>query len=336
MQTLLSREQNPFFEHGDAEFFLAERAGEIVGRIAGVENRLHNETHHDRTGFFGFFESVDDQAVADALFEAAAEWLRGRKFSVMRGHASYSVYEEFGLLIHGFETPPTLMMPHNPRYYQALVERAGFIKAKDLFTYEGVDPNGGAGTRIERGARLIAERYGIRIRMLETRRLEQELGIVKRILNLGWEQNWGAMPVTDHEIEHVAKSLRPVLVPELIPFAEKDGEPIGFAWAMPDLNETLRYNRNGAFLPGLVRVLWALKARRLTRLRVLLLGVLPEWKGRGIDALLYHHIWQAGNARGIHWGEAGWILEDNPAMNAGMLKLGFTRHKIYRVYDRPL
>ena len=137
VELLLSREKNPFFEHAEAEYFLAERDGEVVGRIAAISNRLHNETHGDRVGFFGFFETVDDQAVADRLLEAAGDWCRAKGHDVLRGPASFSVNDECGLLVDGFDTPPALMMPHNPRYYVTLLERAGFAKAKDLWVYEG-------------------------------------------------------------------------------------------------------------------------------------------------------------------------------------------------------
>lgn len=334
--TLLSRTKNPFFEHADAEYFLAERGVEVVGRIAAIHNRLHNETHGDRVGFFGFFECIDDQAVADALFAAAADWLRPRGLDTIRGPASFSVNDECGLLVDGFDTPPVLMMPHNPRYYPVLVERAGFTLAKNLVCFEGTDPAGAIGERIERSVDIVRKRFGVTVRPLNMRNFDGDVALIKQLYNQGWERNWGFVPMTDHEIDHLAEQFKPVVVPELVVFAEKEGRPVGFAIALPDLNVAFRGNRNGAFLPGLVRVLWMLKTRRIHRLRVLLLGTTPEYRGRGIDAVLYHAIWKAGNARGVHWGEAGWILEDNAAMVAGMLKLGWKPYKTYRLYDRPL
>jgi GNAT superfamily N-acetyltransferase len=334
--TLLSRDKNPFFEHAEAEYFLAERDGEVVGRIAAIHNRLHNETHADRVGFFGFFECLDDQAVADDLLAAAADWLRPRGLDTLRGPASFSVNDECGLLVDGFETPPTLMMPHNPRYYPTLLDRAGFAKAKDLWCFDGTDPAGDAGERVVRATDVVRRRFGITIRPLNMRAFAAEVALVKRLYNEGWEKNWGFVPMTDREIDHLAEQFKPVVVPELVLFAEREGRVIGFAICMPDLNVAFRANRSGAFLPGLIRVLWMLKTRRVNRLRVLLLGVLPELRGKGVDALLYHAIWQNGVARGIHWGEAGWILEDNAAMIAGMVKLGWKRYKTYRLYDRTL
>ena len=333
--TLLSRDKNPFFEHAEAEYFLAERDGEVVGRIAAIHNRLHNDTHGDRVGFFGFFESVDHQAVADALFAAAADWLRPRGLDTLRGPASFSVNDECGLLVEGFETPPTLMMPHNPRYYPTLLDRAGFTKAKDLLCFEGNDPAGDAGERLVRATDLVQRRFGVTVRSLKMADFEGEVARIKELYNAGWEKNWGFVPMTDREIDHLAEQFKPVVVPDLVLFAEKDGKIIGFAIGMPDLNTAFRGNRSGAFLPGLLRVLWMLKTRRIHRLRVLLLGVLPEYRGKGVDALLYAIIWRNGNASRIHWGEAGWILEDNAAMIAGMINIGWKHYKTYRLYDRP-
>ncbi|HZE75228.1 MAG TPA: hypothetical protein VE091_07965 [Gemmatimonadales bacterium] len=336
MATLLSRSKNPFFEHASAEYFLAERDGQVIGRIAAIQNRLHNETHGDRVGFFGFFECVDEQGVADSLFAAAAEWLRPLGLDAMRGPASFSVNDECGVLVEGFETPPTLMMPHNPPYYVALLERAGFRKAKDLWCFEGRKPIGESADRVTRAVDVIKQRYGITLRSLNMKDFEAEVGRIKQLYNSGWERNWGFVPMTEHEIDHLAEQFRPVVVPDLVCFAEKDGQTIGFAICLPDLNVAFRPNRSGAFLPGLLRVLYGLKAKRIGRLRVLLLGVLPEYRAKGVDAALYHRIWHMAIANKIYWGEAGWILEDNPAMIAGMVKLGWRHYKTYRLYDRSL
>jgi GNAT superfamily N-acetyltransferase len=338
VELLLSREKNPFFEHAEAEYFLAERSGEVVGRIAAISNRLHNETHGDRVGFFGFFESADDQAVADALLSAAAEWCRARGHDVLRGPASFSVNDECGLLVDGFETPPTLMMPHNPRYYVTLLERAGFAKAKDLWVYEGGSEERyiPVPERLARGTELIRQRMGITIRPLDMKNFEEEVERIKELYNAAWEKNWGFVPMTDHEIDHLAEQFKPVVIPELVPIAEKDGKVIGFGITLPDLNVVFRPNRSGRMFPMILKLLWALKTRRIRRARILLLGVLPEYRGKGVDAMLYHWIWTKSGERGIYWGEAGWILEDNPAMNAGLEKMTFKVYKTYRLYDRPI
>ncbi len=338
MATLLSRTKNPFFEHGEAEYFLAERDGVVVGRIAAITNRLHNETHEDRVGFFGFFECINDQTVADALFAAATEWCRAKGHDVLRGPASFSVNDECGLLVDGFDFPPALMMPHNPPYYVDLVERAGFIKAKNLLVYQGgrEDVYVPVPERLARGTELIRQRLGITIRPLDLSRFDQEVEAIKQIYNAAWEKNWGFVPMTDHEIDHLAEQFRPVVVPDFVPIAEKDGKVIGFGLALPDLNAIFRKNRSGYLLPVLPRLLWALKMKTLRRSRIVLLGVVPELRGKAVDAMLYHWIWTKAEKLGFRWGEAGWILEDNAAMNAGLEKMTFRVYKTYRLYDRPI
>jgi GNAT superfamily N-acetyltransferase len=338
MGTLLSRTKNPFFEHADAEYFIAERDGVVVGRIAAISNRLHNEIHGDQVGFFGFFECIDDQPVADALLTAAADWCRALGHDVLRGPASFSVNDECGLLVDGFDTPPTLMMPHNPRYYVPLLERGGFTKAKDLWVYQGGSEERYVPVpeRLARATELIRQRQGITLRALNMKDFEGEVERIKELYNSAWEKNWGFVPMTEREIDHLAEQFKPVVIPELVPMAEKDGKLIGFGIALPDLNVVFRKNRSGRLFPMILKLLWALKTRRIRRARILLLGVLPEHQGKGIDAMLYHWIWTKSGERRIYWGEAGWILEDNPAMNAGLEKMTFRVYKTYRLYDRRI
>ena len=339
MAVLLSRTKNPFFEHGEAEYFLAERQGRPVGRIAAIANHAHNQAHHDRVGFFGFFESVNDQAVADALLEATAAWLRSRGFDTMRGPASFSTNDEAGLLVDGFETPPVLLMPHNPPYYLDLLTRAGFTTAKNLLVYQHGKQGGNlvpVPERLTRATQVITERLGITLRPIRMNDFRAEVDRVKELYNRAWEQNWGFVPMTDHEIDHLAEQFKPVVVPDLVPFVEKDGKVIAFALALPDLNTVLAGNRSGRLFPVIFKLLWRLKTDRIYRCRITLLGVLPEYRGKGIDAVLYHWIWTKGAKHNYGWGEAGWILEDNPAMNMGLVKMGFTVYKTYRLLDRAL
>lgn len=337
---LLDRRKNPFFEHAEAAYFLAERDGMVVGRIAAIANRLHNETHHDKVGFFGFFECEDRQETADALFGRAGAWLRERGFDTMRGPASFSVNDECGLLVDGFDTPPALMMPHNPPYYVQLVERAGFTSAERLLAYQGGDPalkeRRPAPERLSRAVGIMRERMGITVRPLDLKRFDQEVDTIKRIYNAAWEKNWGFVPMTEAEIDHLAKQFRPVVMPELVGMAEKGGEVVGFGLALPDLNQVFIHNRRGYLLPVLPRLLWSLKTGKIRRIRIPLLGILPAYRGKGLDAVLYHYIWTNGQRIGMRWGEAGWILEENTAMNLGLEKMGFSVYKTYRLYDRPL
>lgn len=331
VRALLSR-RNPFFEHANAEYFLARRDGAVVGRIAAIHNRLHNEFQRDAVGFFGFFESEDDARTAAALFDAASAWLRARGLQVMRGPASFSTNDECGLLVDGFDTPPTVMMPHNPRHYVRLVEGAGFAKAKDLLVYQtAVDR---PPERLRGGSERLERRHRVTTRRLDMSRFAAEVDVVKHLYNAAWERNWGFVPMTDREIEHLARQLKPLVVPELVAFAERDGVPIGFGVTLPDVNVALKRNPSGRFFPGILKVLWA--ARRIKRLRVLLLGTLPEWRGTGVDALLYRRMWEEAYRMGYRWAEAGWILEDNHPMRNGLARMGFEVYKTYRMYDRPL
>jgi GNAT superfamily N-acetyltransferase len=332
VRTLLSPAKNPFFQHAELQAFLAMRDGRPVGRIAAIKNDAHIREHGDRVGFYGFFEAVDDQAVADALFAAAGGWLAERGLAVMRGPMNPSINDDCGLLVAGFDTPPALMMPHNPPYYVRLHEAAGFRKAKDLIAFESTTTE--LPERVVRAAEVIARRKGITLRALDLRRFDAEVERIKELYNRAWERNWGFVPLSDAEIDHLARQLRPIVVPDLVCFAERAGAAIGFAVALPDLNVALKRNPSGRRFPGILKVLWA--ARRITRIRVLLLGALPEYRRTGVDALLYHWIWTKGYARGYRWAEAGWILEDNVAMINATLQLGFRPYKTYRIYDKPL
>lgn len=339
VRKLLDRAANPFFQHAEADYFIAEQGGEVVGRIAAISNRLHNEVHEDRVGFFGFFECVNDFRVAQALFDTAAEWLRARGFDTMRGPMSFSTNDECGVLIAGFDTPNTLMMPHNPPYYLTLMETAGFTKAKDLICLEGGSLAGPMPPpeRTARAVEIVLKRYNLRMRPLDMKRFPQEVELIKRLYNACWEKNWGFIPMTDAEIDHLAAAFKPVVIPRMVPFVEReDGTPVAFGLALPDLNEALRTNHSGGMFPGALKMLWKLKTRQITRARVLLLGVLPEYRGKGIDSALYHWLFSKAAEVGIGWGEAGWLLEDNPAIIQGLSKAGFTPYKTYRVLDRPL
>ncbi len=332
VRTILSPKKNPFFEHASAEYFLARANGQVVGRIAAIKNDAHNALHRDKVGFYGFYESVDDQTVATALFDAAAAWLRSHGFDTMRGPMNPSINDECGLLVEGFDTPPVVLMPHNPTYYVPLHDRYGFHKAKDLICFWG----GGQKPpeRFARASHTIAARYDVTLRTLDMKRFQEEVELVKALFNQAWEQNWGYVPMTEAELDHLAKQLKPIIVPELVVFAEHAGRVIGFAVALPDFNVALKHNPSGRLFPGLLKVLWY--SRRIHRVRIALLGAVKEYQGKGIDALLYHRIWTECVARGMPDGEAGWVLEDNAAMVNGLLRLGFRPYKTYRIYDVAL
>jgi len=337
VNNILDREKNPFFRRAEAEYFIAEgNGGAIVGRIAAIHNRAHNEFHEDKVGFFGFFECVDEQAVANALLETAADWLRerGQGLDTIRGPASFSTNEECGLLVDGFDTPPTVMNPHNPRYYVQLIEGAGFTKAKDLLQWQSTNPE--LPERLNRAATKVQKRLQITLRSVDMKRFKEEIELVKPIYNSAWERNWGFIPMTDAEIDHMVDQLKPIVVPELVVFAERDGKPIGFAAAIPDMNVAFKVNPSGRLFPGIIKVLWRWKVKKINRLSIMLLGVLKEYRGTGAAELMYHWIWTKGTGIGFNWGEAGWILEDNTPMARALKFVGFEPYKRLRFYDRPL
>ncbi len=334
--TILSKTKNPFWEHAEGEYFLAERAGEVVGRIAAIHNLNHGKFHPDEThvGFWGFFECVNDQAVADALFGAAHQWLKAKGLTVSRGPASPSTNDECGLLVDGFDTPPVVMNPHNPPYYEQLVERVGYVKAMDLYCYWGKDTDGPP-PRLVEGARRLAAANGVTLRTLDMKHFDEEVNKIKEVYNSAWEHNWGFIPMTDHEIDHLAKQLKPVVVPELVAFCEKDGKIIGMAASIPDFNVALKHNPSGRLLPfGLFKILYY--KSKINRLRTLILGVLKEYRRTGAAELLYMQTWSAARERGIHWGEASWLLETNRNIINPMEKYGFNRYKTLRMYDKSL
>lgn len=331
----LDRKRNPFFDHGRAAYFLAERDGRAVGRIAAVANGRHDELYGDDVGFFGFFECVDDSSVAAALFDTAATWLSERGYERMRGPVSFSTNDECGLLVRGFDDPPALMMPYNPPYYVRLLEDAGFDKSKDLLAFQGGHPNP-VPARSERAVERLRARTGVELRGIRNEEFAAEVDRIKQAYNAAWQENWGFVPMSDREIDAIAAQFRPIHVPDLIPFAEIGRRLVGFGLAIPDLNEVLVHNRSGRLFPVVLRLLWAVRRRKIRRMRILLLGILPEFRGKGVDAMLWQWIYSRGLANGFRRGEAGWILEDNAAMCNAARRMGFEHSKTFRLYDRPV
>jgi GNAT superfamily N-acetyltransferase len=333
LRTLLDRRRHPFHQHAEVAYFLACRGRRPAGRIAAIVNRRHNEFHGERTGFFGFFEAERDPAVAGALLDAAAGWLRRRGMGRLRGPMNFSTNEECGLLVGGFETPPAIMMPHNPRYYGALLEDAGLRKAKDLLAYRldvGAPPE-----RLLHGAERLARRAGATIRPIDPHRLDDEVAIVRDVYNSAWSRNWGFVPASDAEFRFMAREMKRILDPALCLIAEAGGRPVGFSLALPDVNQALRALPDGRLLPfGIFRFLRA--RRRIDGCRVLTLGFKPGFQHRGLGAGLYLRIWEQARARGYRWGEASWILEDNTEMRRALENMGATLVKTYRIYERDL
>jgi GNAT superfamily N-acetyltransferase len=329
--------KHPFFEFGEVEFFLARRAGKVVGRIAAVNNPRYNEFHETNVGFFGLFECVNDAGVARALFEKAAEWLRAKGFTAIIGPMSYSTNGEVGLLIEGFTTPPAIMTTYNPSWYAALLEANGFTKAKDLFAWE-LSSSTPPPEKVARIAEKIRQREGVTVRPVNMKEFDAEVARVKAMYNAAWEKNWGFVPMTEHEFDHLARDLKQMVRPELALVAEVKGQPVGFALTIPDANEAIKtaHGRLTTFgLPiGLAKLLLA--SRRIRRLRLVLLGTVEGYRRRGLDAILYLDTLNKARELGYEGGEISWTLEDNHLVNRAIESMGGKQSKRYRVYEKPL
>jgi GNAT superfamily N-acetyltransferase len=330
---LIDRKNNPFYKHAEMEMFLAERNGKPVGRIAAIINHNHNKEHQENIGFFGFFECVNDQEVANALFDAAKQWLKAKGVTAMRGPASPSVNDEYGLLVDGFNLPPAILMAYNPPYYQELVERYGFVKAKDLYAYH-VHKDKVFTDKLKRVSELVKQREGVVFRSLDMKRFWDEVRVIRELYNRGWSRNWGEVPMTEEEFMYVAKDLKPIVDPELVIIAEVRGKPVGFGMSLPDYNMILKDNKRGWLLPALVRIL--LFKKRIDFIRIVILGVLPEYLNSGIGGVLFYETAVRAVRNGYYHGEASWVLEDNVMMNRGAELLRGERWKTYRIYDYPL
>jgi len=330
---LMDKEKNPFYKHAEAEFFLARRNGKIVGRIGAIVNHNHNKEHSENIGFFGFYESLDDQSVSDALVHTAKEWLKKHGVTAIRGPASPSVNDEYGLLIEGFDKPPVVLMPYNPPYYARLLEGAGFQKVKDLYAYL-LSQKTVYSEKLERVSHLVKQRESITFRSLNMKDFANEVKRIKDVYNTAWQYNWGAVPMTDEEFDYLAKDLKPVVEPELVILAEYKNRVIGFALSLPDLNIALKHNKNGYLLPGLFCLMKYKK--QINRARIIVLGVLPEYQKSGAAAVLFYETAKRAQKLGYEYGEAGWVLEDNTMMNRSAEMLNAVRYKTYRIYQQPL
>ncbi|NOY77320.1 MAG: N-acetyltransferase [Calditrichaeota bacterium] len=335
MKTMLDKEKNPFWKHSEGEYFIARKEGQPVGRIAAIINHNHNSFHDELTGFFGFFESVNDEAVAHALLDAAEKWTKERGMKIFRGPMNPSTNDSCGFLLEGFNSPPVIMMTYNPRYYLDFMESYGLKKAKDLFAYFMDGETVPISDKVKHIAELIQKRNKITIRSANMKRFQDELRIVKMVYNDAWSKNWGFVPFTDEEIDHIAEELKPIVVADLAIVAEIDGEPAGFSLAIPDYNQALIHVKDGRLFPtGLIKLLWY--KRKIDTLRVIIMGMRHKYRNLGVDAVFYYETYKRGMAHGYTKGEFSWILEDNAPMNHTLEKLGSWVYKKYRIYEKSM
>jgi len=334
---LLDRNRHPFHKHAQVEYFLARRGRETVGRIAAIENFRYNEYQKERSAAFGFLDAIDDPAVFRALLGAACRWARERGLDVIRGPMSFSTNEECGLLVENFDADPVIMTPWNPPYYQKGVEGAGFAKAEDLVCYRLT--YGTMDSRLFRLAdgvegRLVRKGCRIKIRPINPKRFDEELRLVKEVYNKAWEDNWGFVPFTDEEFEHVARELKPVIDPGMALIAEDDGKPAGMLVALPDFNLVLKH-MDGRLGPK--QILLALMLRRQVKLaRVILLGIMPEYRGLGLDLVFYRDLARYCATRDIVTGDLSWLLERNRLIRSTVTAIGGREYRRYRMYEKAL
>lgn len=333
----LDQKKNPFFRHSEMQLFLAEKDGKIAGRIAAIKNDNHNSFHKDKTGFFGFFESIDDEEVSDMLLEHACAWCKEKGLDEIRGPVNPSTNDECGLLVDGFDASPVFLMPYNPKYYQKLIENFGFEKGNNLYAYyihAEVINNKSVMDKLERMAKLIKQRSGVELRYLNMKDLKNEVRKIEEVYNSAWESNWGFVPITSEEFDYMAESLKMVADPNLVFFAEIEGKPVGFSLSLPDFNQVLK-KMNGRLLPfGFIKML--LNKRKIDNLRVIIMGVKPEFQKKGIDSLFYLQTIVNGNKFGCKGAEISWVLEDNMPMRMTAEKLGAEIYKKYRIYQKSL
>jgi len=333
----LDPKRNPFFQHAEMEMFLAEKDGKLVGRIAAIKNDNHNKFHKDKAGFFGFFESIDDEEVSDLLLDTACEWVKSKGFDEILGPVNPSTNDECGLLIDGFDSPPVFLMTYNPKHYQAKIEDFGFEKAKDLYAYyipSEVINNRKVMDKLERMAELIKKRNDVTTHKLNMKDLSNEVRKIEEVYNSAWETNWGFVPITTAEFDYLAESLKMVVDPDLVMFAEVAGKPAGFTLSLPDFNQVLK-KVNGRLLPfGFLKILTGKK--KIDFLRVIIMGVKPEYQKKAIDSVFYLETIKNGNKNGYTGAEISWVLEDNMPMRMTAEKLGAHIYKTYRIYRKGL
>lgn len=335
-EALLNPKKSPFFKHSTAAYFLALRDGKIAGRIAAVLNRNHIAYTGRQEGFFGFFDVINNQEVADTLLDTATQWLREQGMTKVIGPANFSTNETCGLLVENFDEPPFIMNTYNAPYYMQLLEHYGFTKQVDLLCYELVDSD--LPYDVMEFADKLEQRLagrGVTIRQIDMKNFKRELDSFLPVYNASWSENTGFVPMTPDEVRQIAKDLKPVIDPDFVYFAEKDGKIIGVALSIPNINEIQIKMKRGRLFPfGIFKLLFGLK--KIKSIRILALGTLKEYRRLGVDVIFYVRTIRTGLRKGIPRGEASWILENNDMMNRALEHIHGKVYRKYRLYEKTI
>jgi hypothetical protein len=334
----LNPKKNPFFAHADGVVFTAYRGGKCLGRVTAQIDREHLARHKEDVGFFGFLDTIDDEEVAKALLTRAEAWLKDKGMKSVRGPMSLSINEEMGCLVDGFDAPPVLMNPHHRPYQGGLIEKAGYAKVKDVFgwRYEVGDPN----ARVKKAAEEIRAMPEVTIRRISKKDIDRDVDMTLDIFNDAWCENWGYVPLTRREADKMAADLKLFLVPEITVLVLIDNEPAAVAIALPNVNELITDMHGKLFPFGLPKLLYRLKVEGAKSGRLLILGIKKKFRTQrkyaGLSLFLYNEMNDGGKRVGMTWGELGWTLEDNAAVNAGIKMMGAKKYKTYRIYEKSL
>lgn len=329
---LLNYKSHPYYDHNEIQTFLALRDGEPVGRVAAITNSVHCERYKERRGFFGFFESEDDQRIADALFDAVKQWFSQRDVHAIRGPMNPSMNYECGLLIDGFDTPPTFMMTYNHPYYAALIENCGFEKVEDMYAFWGhIDMISGLDKKLDFVIEECKRRFDLKLRPMDRSRFREEVRMFLDIYNRSLVGTWGFAPMSEGEVDHMASSLKHLIVPEMTTVAEADGQVIGATFGLLDYNPRIKQIDGRLFPFGFIKLLRNKKA--IKRVRIIAANVIPEYQKWGVGLVLLNRVLPDALAWGIEEGEFSWVLESNHLSFKTLKRSGAKITKQYRLYD---
>lgn len=326
--------KHPFHETSKVKIFVAEKAGEIKGRIVTIINEAHNKYWEEKIGFWGFFETVNDENVASSLLTFAENWLRSQGMKKVRGPVNPSTNYECGLLVKGHDDSPQIMMTYNPEYYQTLIEKQGYEKAKDLLAYQ-INLDFQMPEKILSASRRVEKSNRITYRSLNKKNWDHEVQTMLKIYNSAWEKNWGFIPMSEKEFIHTANDLKQVVDEKLIMYALVNGEEAGFIVVLPDYNQVFKRIPNGRLFPtGIFKLLTG--KRHIKRVRVITMGVKEQYRKLGLASLLYHKMHENLKEIGYKEAEMSWILEDNLNMNKPLQVMGAKPYKTYRIFEKSL